>query len=339
MIRWTFGLKERKSREKFGWKAWLTLGHSHRKLEVSAAGHWYLVFTVGLGVAALTSGNNVLYLIESLLLSGLILSGVLSERTVSGVECEIYRGRAWAGQPAPDRIRIRNLKKEAQFCVEILEWKKVGLKNEWTQLAFLPRLGPEETILLPSTQTFPSRGEHAWDGLAIATRWPFGFARKIKPLTQPGRRFIWPETRTHSFQAKESSQPVRSLRPAEDPPEGQVRPKAIDEDWRRVVWTVSARNPEEPWVRLQPPAEPWTEAEVRVDQPEGQAFEHSIQKAARFLKSAKIQARADSLPSREAPARLWLLGPGTRRKKIEGRIQALNALATLKPAAPEENKK
>jgi hypothetical protein len=326
------------SREKFGWKAWLTLGHSHRKLEVSAAGHWYLVFTVGLGVAALTSGNNVLYLIESLLLSGLILSGVLSERTVSGVECEIYRGRAWAGKPAPDRIRIQNLKKEAQFCVEILEWKKTGLKNEWTQLAFLPRLGPEETILLSSSQTFPTRGEHSWDGLAIATRWPFGFARKIKPLRQPGRRLIWPETRAHSFQAKESSQPVRSLRPAEDPPEGQVRPKAIDEDWRRVVWTVSARNPEEPWVRLQPPAEPWIEAEVRVDQPEGQDFELSIQKAARFLKSARSTLRMESHFSREAPVRLWLVGPGPRRKKIEGRIQALNALATLRSTDSKEPK-
>lgn len=326
-------------REKFGWKAWLTLGHSHRKLEVSAAGHWYLVFTVGLGVAALTSGNNVLYLIESLLLSGLILSGVLSERTVSGVECEIFRGRAWAGQAAPDRIRIRNLKKEAQFCVEILEWKKVGFKNQWTQLAFLPRLGPEETVLLPSSQTFSQRGEHSWFGIAIATRWPFGFARKIKPLTQPGRRLIWPETRAHSFTSKENSQPARSTRQAEDSPEGQVRPKAIDEDWRRVVWTVSARNPEEPWVRLQPPAEPWTEAEVRVDQPEGAAFEISVQKAARFLKSSKSRTQPSSPFSREAPARLWLVGPGLRRKKIEGRIQALNALATLKPAAPEEPEK
>ena len=51
-----------------------------RTLKVTRMGRTYLVVTFGVGLGALNTGNNLLYLVLGLLLSVIILSGVLSER-------------------------------------------------------------------------------------------------------------------------------------------------------------------------------------------------------------------------------------------------------------------
>src|SRR4051812_25592145 len=94
-----------------------------RRLQITIAGRWFLALTIALGVVSLASGNNVIYLIESLLLSGLILSGILSERAISGLTVDIIRKPALAGAPNRDLVRVKNRKKHPIFCVEIGEWR------------------------------------------------------------------------------------------------------------------------------------------------------------------------------------------------------------------------
>ena len=129
-------------RERFEWKRQI------RRLEVTRSGKWYIALTIALGVTALATGNNGIYLIESLLLAGLILSGIQSERQVSAVRVEFIRVQAKAREPTSDWIVVHNQDKRTLFCLEIGEWKK----GEFHTLAFFPKIRGRETARVRSTQ-------------------------------------------------------------------------------------------------------------------------------------------------------------------------------------------
>src|SRR4030095_759081 len=57
-----------------------------RALRAARAGWLFFVLTMGVGFAALNTGNNLLYLVFSFLLAFLVLSGVLSEAALRRIE-------------------------------------------------------------------------------------------------------------------------------------------------------------------------------------------------------------------------------------------------------------
>src|SRR6218665_1620885 len=71
-----------------------------RTLKVTRMGRTYLVVTFGVGLGALNTGNNLLYLVLGLLLSVIILSGVLSERCLRDLTVRrVGMDGAFAGEP------------------------------------------------------------------------------------------------------------------------------------------------------------------------------------------------------------------------------------------------
>ena len=72
-----------------------------RHLRVPFAGKAFLLITLGIGVAAINTGNNLLYLALSLNLSLILLSGVLSEGTLRHVALKVrLASEAFAGGEA-----------------------------------------------------------------------------------------------------------------------------------------------------------------------------------------------------------------------------------------------
>lgn len=162
----------------------------HRRLEVSRGGKWFLGFTILLGVVAINSNNNVIYLLESLLLSGLIFSGILSEQTISRVSFERKIRQCVAGKETGDTIVLHNSGRLPLFCVEVGEWSEA---SGFVPIAFLLRIGGLKSVSLQAKQVLPKRGRHRWARMAIATSFPFGFARKIKLFGHEGGRIVWPQ--------------------------------------------------------------------------------------------------------------------------------------------------
>ena len=56
-----------------------------RKLTVAREGRWVIGITIGVGLAAINTGNNLLFLVWGMLLSAVMLSGVLSEAALRGL--------------------------------------------------------------------------------------------------------------------------------------------------------------------------------------------------------------------------------------------------------------
>src|SRR6185312_12512995 len=57
-----------------------------RQLKVTREGWFYGIVTLGVGAAAINTGNNLLYLVLGLQLASIVISGVLSESVITGLE-------------------------------------------------------------------------------------------------------------------------------------------------------------------------------------------------------------------------------------------------------------
>ena len=249
-----------------------------RRLEISGGGRWFLLFTLFLGAVAVRSGNNVIYLLESLLLSALLFSGVLSELTLSRLSFRREVRPAVAGEPTRDILKLENLSWLPLYCVELGEWDGEAFRPLQFALA-VPRGG---SLRLPSGQVLSRRGRHEGQGLALATSFPFGFARKIRVFPGRGGRLVWPR----------AGEAASSLGARFGGDEWEVVSGELEEtspwgDLSRVHWpaTLRAGKP------LARPRRPQTEAgEVHLHLPAGAAErEARISTAARsFYEGARV---------------------------------------------------
>lgn len=292
------------------WIEWL-LRSKNRRLELSTGGKWYLGFTVLLGVVAINSGNNVIYLLESLLLSALILSGVLSEQAVLRVSLSREAANASAGSPVGDVLVVENRSWLPLYCLELCEWRGEQVET----LVFLLVLPGRARLRLRSRQIFSERGYHGWQGLAVATSFPFGFARKIRFLPAPGRRIVWAEPAPGSLPGRAE---VEARRGAPEFSPGEIEEIGPWDDVSRVHWPSSARSGRL-LARPRRHVEEGCEVALELCAP-GEELERRIRRAA-----GEIDRGGSRLVLRD----------GNKRAEILGRGRALDALALLPKAASD----
>ncbi len=88
----------------------VNISYGGRSLTFTALGSRFIMVTLAVGVAAVNSGSNLLYLIVAMMLSMMLISGILSDlvlwsiRVDRKVPPEIY-----AGSPFPLRFKLKNL--------------------------------------------------------------------------------------------------------------------------------------------------------------------------------------------------------------------------------------
>src|SRR5689334_1765490 len=102
-------------------RRWLRRLRPPRRLKFTREGRYFCALTVGIGLAAINTGNNLLYLLLGWLLSMIIASGAMSEVTMRGL---IVRRRPapriFANQPFLMEISVENLKDSmSSFSIEI----------------------------------------------------------------------------------------------------------------------------------------------------------------------------------------------------------------------------
>jgi uncharacterized protein (DUF58 family) len=160
-----------------------------RRLGFTRLGRWYVGFTIGVGLAAVNTGNNLLFLVLGLLLSSIIVSGILAESSIKGVE---VRRRlpdvAIAGMPALVGFAVKNRKaRSPSFSLEVRE--RGGDVSGNTFLVLLPPSSTQET----SFRFTPSRrGLHRLEQIEIVTRAPFGLFEKSRPIDAPAEIVVFP---------------------------------------------------------------------------------------------------------------------------------------------------
>ncbi|MGH7366339.1 MAG: DUF58 domain-containing protein, partial [Candidatus Rokuibacteriota bacterium] len=165
------------------------LFHPRRTIKPTRDGWWCLLVSVGLGVAAINTGNNLLYLLVSALLALIVVSGILSEQSMRGLALTgIAPDEIYAGQPALLGAAVANRKRwltSYSITVELLAPGARALESaspSASRVVYIRRIEAGVERLATWEETLTRRGRHRLTGVRITTRFPFGlFVKAGRP--------------------------------------------------------------------------------------------------------------------------------------------------------------
>ena len=150
-----------------------------RGLSFTREGRFYVFVTLCVGVAAVNTGNNLLYLVLGMMLGLIVVSGVLSEIALRGVKVRRKLARrAEEGVVFPVELTLRNDKRHAaSFSVELRDEIEGA---QFKRRCFFLRVGPDEERSIAYRCELHRRGRRVFDGIVVSTRFPFGLFEKTR---------------------------------------------------------------------------------------------------------------------------------------------------------------
>lgn len=162
--------------------------YRNRSLTFTPAGTRFVLLTLAVGLAAVNTGNNLLYLILGMMLSLIIVSGILSEQSLRKIFVEWrFPARIFARQPVPVEMRITNRKRFLPSFSFRVDDGNVDLRSVYTF-----KLSAGETIHSPQLTRFEKRGLRTLPPLTLRTTFPFGFFHKSLIRPQPQTVLVFP---------------------------------------------------------------------------------------------------------------------------------------------------
>jgi uncharacterized protein (DUF58 family) len=209
------------------------------------------LLTFGVGFAALNTGNNLLYLVLSLMLAFLVLSGVLSEMALRGI-CVRRRVPAeiFAEQVARVALEISNEERRGTAFAIVVE-DRVALPLQADRAAgraFVLRLPPGAREMRSYPLRVDARGPLEFRGFVVATRFPFGLFSKSLLIDAEEAALVYPaidSVRSDEIPGGENEAGER-LRSHASAGTGAavvgVRDYVSGDDRRRIDWRTSLRT-------------------------------------------------------------------------------------------------
>jgi uncharacterized protein (DUF58 family) len=150
--------------------------------KVTREGWIYIAGIFLIALAALNTGNNLLFLILASLIAIILMSGILSSITLSGVAMHLeLPEHIFAGQPVRALLELENEKvtlPSFSLRVEAAKTKNSPATALLETPVYFPYLPKRERVQQSVPITFPRRGAYRQDAFRIVTRFPFGFLQK-----------------------------------------------------------------------------------------------------------------------------------------------------------------
>jgi uncharacterized protein (DUF58 family) len=254
----------------------------------------YLLALLAVGAFAANTGNNLLYLVFSLMLGLFLVSGILSRRALQGLQVVgLEDGNLFARVRGGIRLRLKDAGRGRIRGLEL----HLTLDDGAVEPGFLgaaSRTG--ETLVIMQCRA----GQRGWTtlrSLEFRTRFPFGLLEKSRfleldqsvlvlphPRTPPARPACWRDE-GHRSVTQEGSSSAEGTRPLRlgDPP-------------GRVHWKRTAQRGQ-PWVRTFEDERPMG-LHLRLDVSAwapGRPFERELERLSGTILQARLQKRDISL--------------------------------------------
>ncbi|MDB4961669.1 MAG: hypothetical protein JWP01_1668 [Myxococcales bacterium] len=162
-----------------------------RRLSFTREGRLIVVLSVGVGFAAINTGNNLLYLLLGWLLSFIIASGILSELTLKRLTVQRRPPpRVFAGDPFLMEVVIQNGKENrASFSIEVEDLVGTTPIDKRCYFLKIPAAKSQRTSY---RHTFARRGHYTLTGYRLATKFPFALFRKSRDVDAPLEIIVYP---------------------------------------------------------------------------------------------------------------------------------------------------
>ncbi len=221
-------------------RSWLRLP---RTLRPTREGWWYMVTILAVGAAAANTGNNLLYLVLSMMLAGIVVSGFLSEQSLRGIQVRReLAGPVFAERQAFGRLLALNCKRRLQsFSLRLSEVDRAGSHR---LLAYLPHLEPRTEQQIAYQTRFERRGPTRLPAIRTTTAFPFGlFVKATRPeageevLVLPRIDPLPVDLLRALGEAGVVARPVRGLGAELH----DLRPFRVGDDPRLIHWKQSAK--------------------------------------------------------------------------------------------------
>jgi uncharacterized protein (DUF58 family) len=163
---------------------------------VTFEGWIYLGGIIIVALAALNTGNNLLFLILASLIAIFLMSGILSSISLSGIQLRlVLPEHIFAGQPVRAMVELENQKltlPSFSLRVEAAKAKDGQAAAMLETPVYFPYLPKHDRVQQVIPVTFPCRGTYRQEAFRIVTRFPFGFLRKARQMSLKTEALVYP---------------------------------------------------------------------------------------------------------------------------------------------------
>jgi uncharacterized protein (DUF58 family) len=225
--------------------------------EPTSGGGVFLVIIIVVGFAAWNTGNNLLFLVFSLLCSTLFVGWIAARTSLRDLTVSArFPDHIFAAEPAPVIVTLRNTKRLLPSFSVFVEARGPGNETSETSvtrrryvkrlLAYFSYVPHHASAEQRVEQLFPKRGHVLIDGFELSTRFPFGFfrrrrrlrARDVDIIVYPKPEAIGDELHLLPMSAGR----IPSLRRGAGHDLFSMRDYQPQDDLRHIDWKATARS-------------------------------------------------------------------------------------------------
>ena len=181
--------------------SWLTYQIDYK---VTREGLVYIGGILVVALAALNTGNNLLFMVLACLLAGMLISGFLSRVVLGGVEVQLeLPEHVFARRTVLAVAELHNEKQiSPSFSVSLVgdieDSEKRNRKEQTSpsvldRAVYFPYIPHGQSARQSVELTFPRRGVYRQDVLGLRTKFPFGFLQKTRRLKSGIEVVVYPQ--------------------------------------------------------------------------------------------------------------------------------------------------
>jgi uncharacterized protein (DUF58 family) len=144
-------------------------------IQINKAGFLYILLTLLIGFSAVNTGNNLVYIVTSALLSYMMISGIFGSRNLHAVDVSLeFPAEIYAGADVPVRVRLVNRRKlMPAFLIRIAVNGREIL---------IPVINARSTVQESLQVCFQRRGRHTVQHLRLSSVFPFNFFTRFRTI-------------------------------------------------------------------------------------------------------------------------------------------------------------
>ncbi len=166
--------------------------YRYRSIRLTPEGTRFVVLALAIGVAAINTGNNLLYLLLAMMLSLIVVSGILSEQSLRDLEIRrLWPRELFANRPATASLYLRNGKPRLPTFSLHLQDVVAGATVD--RGIHLLHLAPQASTLQHFPLLVPRRGLYRIEAIKLQTRFPFGLFLKTATRPDEEELIVFPE--------------------------------------------------------------------------------------------------------------------------------------------------
>ena len=150
---------------------------TRRSIRLTSEGTRFLLFTIGIGVAAINTGNNLFYLLLAMMFSVVVISGLLSEQCLRRLDFHRHvPDLIMANEPTTVTLSVTNRSRWLpSFSLRLFD---VAGGQNLDRGLFVAHLPAQRSVLLSYPVLATTRGRLHLDGVRAETLFPFGLFLK-----------------------------------------------------------------------------------------------------------------------------------------------------------------